>query len=285
MLARVRTVEPKIPIELRKAKEPVSISALLASLQIKRYFDATKLLIKDFAASLGLSVTPKLRFLKCKLGVNLAPTEANHGEKGPHDVNAIVDNRKLQLNVRSDDVEDKVLIPNESSSFDLGSWKTELGTRVLNKKKLKINLHQPSEPDSVHLDVVEELYNKLREETTMAKIKESITEAATHPAISCGIATCFYGLFLLKRPSGYLICNTRRIFVQHDASGCVVDDLQVNTMPMRCVRTYRRQPSGHHDSFGHVAGPLQCFWGAWATAALEMLRSSMSSMKSFDFAE
>ncbi|XP_042408632.1 DEAD-box ATP-dependent RNA helicase 32-like [Zingiber officinale] len=216
MLTRLRAVEPKIPIKLRKAKEPVSISALLASLQVKypsmqqlaqralvtylksiyhkkdkEVFDVTNLPIEDFAASLGLSVTPKMRFLKRKLGVNLAPTEATHGEKGPHDAKSIVDNRKLQVNAWSDDVEDKVLIPKESSSFDMGSGKTELGTWVMNKKKLKINLHRPTGTrvkfdddgnvmpplaaladtqtvdSSVHLDAVKERYNKLREEMAM----------------------------------------------------------------------------------------------------------------------
>lgn len=143
----------------------------------KEVFDASKLPIEDFAASLGLSATPKLRFLKHKLGGNLAPTEATHGGKGPHDDKSIFDNRKLQVNAQLDDVEDKILIPKESSSFDLECGKTEyvlyfflhvfpdcedsllfsflllrsffqlahcrFGTRVSKKKKLKINLHRP----------------------------------------------------------------------------------------------------------------------------------------------
>ncbi|XP_074584429.1 LOW QUALITY PROTEIN: DEAD-box ATP-dependent RNA helicase 32 [Curcuma longa] len=216
MLTKLRAVEPKIPIKLRKAKESVSISALLASLQVKypsmqqlaqrafvtylksiylkkdkEVFDASKLPIEDFAASLGLSATPKLRFLKHKLGGNLAPTEATHGGKGPHDDKSIFDNRKLQVNAQLDDVEDKILIPKESSSFDLECGKTEFGTRVSKKKKLKINLHRPfgtrvkfdddgivipplaaladtqTVDSSVHLDAVEERYNKLREEMAM----------------------------------------------------------------------------------------------------------------------
>lgn len=91
----------------------------------KEVFDVSKLPIEDFAASLGLSVTPKLRFLKRTLSVNLAPTEATYGEKAPHDDKSIVDNRKLQLNAQSDDVEDEVLVSKESPSFDLESRKTE----------------------------------------------------------------------------------------------------------------------------------------------------------------
>ncbi|XP_042431051.1 RGS1-HXK1-interacting protein 1-like isoform X1 [Zingiber officinale] len=54
------------------------------------------------------------------------------------------------------------------------------------------------------------------EEMAVAKIKEGIIEAATHPAMSCGIAAGL-GLVLLKRPRRYLIRNTRRIFVSEES--------------------------------------------------------------------
>ncbi|WOK94927.1 hypothetical protein Cni_G03632 [Canna indica] len=54
------------------------------------------------------------------------------------------------------------------------------------------------------------------EEVAVAKIKEGIIDAASHPALSCGIAAGL-GLVLFKRPRRFLIRNTRRIFVSEES--------------------------------------------------------------------
>ncbi|WOK99750.1 DEAD-box ATP-dependent RNA helicase 32 isoform X1 [Canna indica] len=215
MLTKLRAVEPKIPIRLKKAKEPMSISALLASVLVKypsmqqlaqrafitylksiflqrdkEVFDVSKLPIEDFAVSLGLPVTPKLRFLKRKS--LMGPIETTTPFKDDLlDDKSEVDNGKLLGSVMSDDGEEDVLLPKESSSFDLKCDKIELSTRILKKKKLKINMHRPigtrvkydddgnvipplaaladteTVDGSIHLNTVNERYEKLREEMKM----------------------------------------------------------------------------------------------------------------------
>ncbi|THU48708.1 hypothetical protein C4D60_Mb06t01860 [Musa balbisiana] len=211
MFTKLRAVEPKIPIKLKKAKEPVSVSALLASLLVKfpsmqqlaqrafvtylksiflqkdkDVFDVSKLPIEDFAVSLGLSVTPKLRFLKRKSNVHMSSIETTT-EVEASDDKSKVHNINSQATVRSDDVEDDVLLPKESPSFEPEGDKAELSTRILKKKKLKINMHRPlgtrvkydddgnvipplaaladkeTGDGSIHLGTVKERYEKLRE--------------------------------------------------------------------------------------------------------------------------
>ncbi|CAL9188450.1 DEAD-box ATP-dependent RNA helicase 32-like isoform X1 [Musa acuminata AAA Group] len=211
MFTKLRAVEPKIPIKLKKAKEPVSVSALLSSLLVKfpsmqqlaqrafvtylksiflqkdkDVFDVSKLPIEDFAVSLGLSVTPKLRFLKRKSNVHMSSTETTE-EVEASDDKSKVHNINSQATVWSDDVEDDVLLPKESPSFEPEGDKAELSTRILKKKKLKINMHRPlgtrvkydddgnvipplaaladkeTGDGSIHLGTVKERYEKLRE--------------------------------------------------------------------------------------------------------------------------
>ncbi|KAJ8478162.1 hypothetical protein OPV22_021889 [Ensete ventricosum] len=212
MFTKLRAVEPKIPIKLKKAKEPVSVSALLSSLLVKfpsmqqlaqrafvtylksiflqkdkDVFDVSKLPIEDFAVSLGLSVTPKLRFLKRKSNVHRVSTETTE-EVEASDEKSKVHNINAQATVRSDDVEDDVLLPKESPSFEPEGDKAELSTRILKKKKkLKINMHRPlgtrvkydddgnvipplaaladkeTGDGSIDLGTVKERYEKLRE--------------------------------------------------------------------------------------------------------------------------
>lgn len=134
---------------LCQAKEPVSVSALLASLLVKfpsmqqlaqrafvtylksiflqkdkDVFDVSKLPIEDFAVSLGLSVTPKLRFLKRKSNVHMSSTETTT-EVEASDDKSKVHNINSQATVRSDDVEDDVLLPKESPSFEPEGDKAE----------------------------------------------------------------------------------------------------------------------------------------------------------------
>ncbi|XP_009795697.1 DEAD-box ATP-dependent RNA helicase 32-like [Nicotiana tabacum] len=168
--------EKKIPLRVIKANEKriQSVSDLLASLLVKypdlqhlsqrafvtylksihkqrdkEIFDVTKLPIDEFSASLGLPMTPKIRFLKQKLkgktvseALSLLPDDTSN-------------DNLLELPIKKPDtgksegeeVEEDLLLAKETQ--EVGELKINSKgddmpvTRVLKKKKLKINVHRP----------------------------------------------------------------------------------------------------------------------------------------------
>ncbi|XP_008796096.2 DEAD-box ATP-dependent RNA helicase 32 [Phoenix dactylifera] len=213
MFTKLQAVEPKIPIQLKKPKTEKlqSISELLSSLLVKypdmqhlakrtfitylksihlqrdkEVFDVSKLPIEEFAASLGLPMTPKIRFISQKQTKQKPSVETIHEQEN----GSKVVNREMQSIDRSNmEIEDDVLLPKETSLIDAeGNKPADLATRVLKKKKLKINVHRPlgtrvkydeegnvipplavladmdSGDGALHPDKVKERYAKLREE-------------------------------------------------------------------------------------------------------------------------
>ncbi|OWM88754.1 hypothetical protein CDL15_Pgr002521 [Punica granatum] len=114
----------------------------------KEIFDVTKLSIDEYSISLGLAMPPKVRFLKNKLKsktpeVYAPPEPESSVEDGVVDV----PREKLEI---GDSVEDdkNLLLTEEDSKNDEGKKDDQLGdivpaTRVLKKKKLKINVNRP----------------------------------------------------------------------------------------------------------------------------------------------
>lgn len=211
----------KIPIHLIKAntKRLQQVSRLLQDLLVKyddmRYlaqkafitylrsihkqgdkevFDVMKLPVEEFSVSLGLPMTPKVRFLNQKTKSKLMPAETSlHLPEISDEENLSEIPRSKEVTVGSKELEvDKGFLLTESPDEAEGQA-TEieavgLGTRVTKKKKLKINVHRPvgsrvvfdeegntlpplakiadrdSGNDLLQLDKVKERYAKLREE-------------------------------------------------------------------------------------------------------------------------
>ncbi|GMJ15952.1 hypothetical protein like AT5G54910 [Hibiscus trionum] len=165
----------KVPIQFIKANtkrlEPVSslLSALLVkypdmqqlaqrafitylrSIYIqkdKEIFDVTKLPIDGYSASLGLPMTPKVRFLNQKKQSKIESEKSTLIESETFDgenESAIAKEELLVEDVK-DNKEDKHFLLKDAP--DVGEENaTEIGdmpaTRVLKKKKLKINVHRP----------------------------------------------------------------------------------------------------------------------------------------------
>ncbi|KAK8579122.1 hypothetical protein V6N13_142346 [Hibiscus sabdariffa] len=166
----------KVPIQFIKANtkrlEPVSslLSALLVkypdmqqlaqrafitylrSIYIqkdKEIFDVTKLPIDDYSASLGLPMTPKVRFLNQKKKSKIESEKSTIIESETFDgenESAIAKEELLVEDVK-DNKEDKDFLLKDAPDVGEGNA-TETGdiipaTRVLKKKKLKINVHRP----------------------------------------------------------------------------------------------------------------------------------------------
>ncbi|CAI9088415.1 OLC1v1022727C1 [Oldenlandia corymbosa var. corymbosa] len=166
--------EKKIPIRITKtnAKRLQPVSGLLAALLVKypnlqqlaqrafttylksvqkqrdkEIFDVKKLLIEDYSASLGLPMTPKFNFIKKvkgKSSAELSLVELSSAKK-----NASEDNFGSFDTSKEDESEaEGVDILRQKPTQDEGK-KTELGaagpppTRILKKKKLKINMDRP----------------------------------------------------------------------------------------------------------------------------------------------
>ncbi|KAG8386133.1 hypothetical protein BUALT_Bualt03G0117300 [Buddleja alternifolia] len=217
--------EKKIPIKNIKAntKRVQPVSGLLAALLVKypnlqslaqrafitylrsihkqrdkEVFDVTKLPIDEFSASLGLPMTPKVRFLKQKVKGQKASEELTLVPDSTVDENPSEllkgSSKPVRPEVAELPLEEGFLL--EKDTLDVGDEKaTNIAdavpaTRVLKKKKLKINLHRPvgtrvvfddegntlpplaklgatdTEADSVKLDKdkVNQRYAELREE-------------------------------------------------------------------------------------------------------------------------
>lgn len=218
--------EKKIPLRVIKANEKriQSVSDLLASLLVKypdlqhlaqrafvtylksihkqrdkEIFDVTKLPIDEFSASLGLPMTPKIRFLKQKLkGKTVSEALSLIPENTSND-NLLEFPTKEQDTDKSvvEEVDEDILRAKETQKVgeNINSKGDDmLATRITKKKKLKINVHRPvgtrvvfdeegntlpplarlaassSGADSVHLDKdkVNQRYAELRKNLKVA---------------------------------------------------------------------------------------------------------------------
>ncbi|KAM0063502.1 putative RNA helicase [Helianthus debilis subsp. tardiflorus] len=172
MLERLQ--EKKIPVEFDKpnTKRLQSVSGLLAALlakykdlqplaqrsfktyvksiykqKDKEIFDVTKLPIDDFSASLGLPMTPQLRYLNRKDIDKNTPGEPVSVPQIPAKKDFIRPKPSNDLLEESDDEETLDLLRSKETT-DGDDVKAIAAdnlptTRVLKKKKLKINVHRP----------------------------------------------------------------------------------------------------------------------------------------------
>ncbi|XP_039131269.1 LOW QUALITY PROTEIN: DEAD-box ATP-dependent RNA helicase 32 [Dioscorea cayenensis subsp. rotundata] len=213
MFRKLQAVEPKIPIQLRKAntQRMQSISGLLSSLLVKfptlmelakgafktylrsikkqkdkEVFDLFKLPIDDFAASLGLPMTPKVRFIQQKTKKNTESEETTDSENNEDGSRPASDEKQHLEGL--EEAEDDVLFPKESSVEIEDNPAAVFPLKKPKKKKLKINVLRPigtrikyddegniipplaALADTQHVDVlvrldkVKERYEKLKEE-------------------------------------------------------------------------------------------------------------------------
>ncbi|XP_057486371.1 DEAD-box ATP-dependent RNA helicase 32 [Actinidia eriantha] len=168
--------EKKIPVQFIKAntKRLQPVSGLLAALLVKEeelqhlahrsfvtylrsiyinrdkeVFDVMKLPIEDFSASLGLPMTPKVRFLKQKTKGKKLSEESSLQEE-TYDKENILElpgGSPVSRNLEEDEADEGFLLTKETSHDGQGK-STDMadivpGTRILKKKKLKINVHRP----------------------------------------------------------------------------------------------------------------------------------------------
>ncbi|XP_004244125.1 DEAD-box ATP-dependent RNA helicase 32 [Solanum lycopersicum] len=174
--------EKKIPLRVIKANEKriQSVSGILASLLVKypdlqhlaqrafitylksihkqrdkEIFDVTKLPIDEFSASLGLPMTPKIRFLKQKLkgktvseALSLIPENTSDDNllefpiKDPEFPIKDPDAGKSDI----EEVDEDIFLAKETQERgeNINSKGDDmLATRITKKKKLKINVHRP----------------------------------------------------------------------------------------------------------------------------------------------
>nr|XP_043623004.1 DEAD-box ATP-dependent RNA helicase 32-like [Erigeron canadensis] len=172
MLERLK--EKKIPIQFDKpnTKRLQSVSGLLAALlakytvlqplaerafktyvksiykqRDKEVFDVTKLPIDEYSASLGLPMTPQLRYLNRKNLEIKGPTESNLVPEKPVKKDLIRQKSSNDLLEESEDDETlELLRRKETANGEEGNAIAVDSlpiTRVLKKKKLKINVHRP----------------------------------------------------------------------------------------------------------------------------------------------
>ncbi|CAK9163949.1 unnamed protein product [Ilex paraguariensis] len=167
--------EKKIPIDFIKAntKRLQAVSGLLAALLVKypnlqylaqrafvtylrsihkqrdkEVFDVMKLPIDEFSASLGLPLTPKIRFLKEKIKGKTVSEESSLLPEDSNETSLEYLRERLDIGrVEEDESEKSILLAQETQHGEEGKA-TEIGdavhaTRILKKKKLKINVHRP----------------------------------------------------------------------------------------------------------------------------------------------
>lgn len=116
--------------------------------QDKEVFDVMKLPIEEFAASLGLPMTPKIRFLKKVRSTEVSGEHSLQPEIGPKEnLLEYRDGRRL-VDFKEDEVDDALIIPKEISHV----WEPEMiQTREVGmvaksskRKKLKIDFNRPT---------------------------------------------------------------------------------------------------------------------------------------------
>ncbi|PSR85340.1 DEAD-box ATP-dependent RNA helicase [Actinidia chinensis var. chinensis] len=176
MMMLEKLQEKKIPVQFIKAntKRLQPVSGLLAALLVKEeelqhlahrsfvtylrsiyinrdkeVFDVMKLPIEDFSASLGLPMTPKVRFLKQKTKGKKLSEESSLQEETYDEENILElpGASPVSRNLEEDEADEGFLLTKETSHDGQGK-STDMadivsGTRILKKKKLKINVHRP----------------------------------------------------------------------------------------------------------------------------------------------
>ncbi|XP_059664803.1 DEAD-box ATP-dependent RNA helicase 32 [Cornus florida] len=168
--------EKKIPIQSKKAntKKLQAISGLLApllakynnlqplaqrafitylkSIYIQRdkdVFDVMKLPIDEFSASLGLPMTPKIRFLKQKIKSKAVSVEPSlQPGISPKENLLKLPKEMPDIGKFEEDVVDDIFLKGKETLYGGEEKTTEIGdfmpaTKVSKKKKLKINIHKP----------------------------------------------------------------------------------------------------------------------------------------------
>uniref|UniRef100_A0A2N9F8V3 ATP-dependent RNA helicase n=1 Tax=Fagus sylvatica TaxID=28930 RepID=A0A2N9F8V3_FAGSY len=118
--------------------------------QDKEIFDVTKLPIDEFSASLGLPMTPKIRFLKLKNKSKMVLEKSSHPEPENSDKENLPEIPKEKLDISDIDEEDvnkafllKQDTPNEEDGKTSEIIDVRPATRI-SKKKVKINIHRPT---------------------------------------------------------------------------------------------------------------------------------------------
>ncbi|MED6160062.1 DEAD-box ATP-dependent RNA helicase 32 [Stylosanthes scabra] len=167
----------KVPVHYNKPKKELvqPVSTLLASLLVKypdlqhraqrafvtylrsihiqkdkEIFDVMKLPVDAYSASLGLPMTPKIRFLnqKIKSKAALAKTILDEPENQEEKNELEISKKNLDSSDSEDEeTENDLLLAADNTKEGEGkaSEDTEImpATRILKKKKLKINVHRP----------------------------------------------------------------------------------------------------------------------------------------------
>uniref|UniRef100_A0A803LYA6 ATP-dependent RNA helicase n=1 Tax=Chenopodium quinoa TaxID=63459 RepID=A0A803LYA6_CHEQI len=157
----------------------------------KEVFDVMKLGIDDFSASIGLPLTPKIRFLNQKITGKNSSKLSQTVEIDKSAAENLLENAKAESSESDEDESDNDLLGNDVPS-EVKPAITEIesvvpATRVLKKKKLKINVHRPvgtrvvfdeegntlpplatladrtNESSAIDVDKVQERYQKMRE--------------------------------------------------------------------------------------------------------------------------
>ncbi|XP_058742954.1 DEAD-box ATP-dependent RNA helicase 32 [Vicia villosa] len=167
----------KVPVHLLKPKKEKlqPVSSLLASLLVKypelqqraqrafvtylrsihlqkdkEIFDILKLPIDEYSASLGLPMTPKIRFINQKIKSKALSTKLILAEPVDPNQENVTEGSREKLDtvvVRDEEIENDLLLPVDTSKKD-DTKSADIGdlipaTRLLKKKKLKINVHRP----------------------------------------------------------------------------------------------------------------------------------------------
>ncbi|XP_027331866.1 DEAD-box ATP-dependent RNA helicase 32 isoform X1 [Abrus precatorius] len=167
----------KVPVHFNKPRKELlqPVSSLLASLLVKypdlqhraqrafitylrsiyiqkdkEIFDVTKLPINEYSASLGLPMTPKVRFLNQKIKSKAVSTKSNLVEPEDSNKENVLEVSRKNLDTVSLEEEDTEndLLQLADTANEGNVKSSEIGeiipaTRVLKKKKLKINVHRP----------------------------------------------------------------------------------------------------------------------------------------------
>ncbi|KAK0602718.1 hypothetical protein LWI29_036295 [Acer saccharum] len=171
----------------------------------KEVFDVMKLSIDEFSASLGLPMTPKVRFLNQKVKGKTGPgkpsvLEIENFDK--EDASVILKEELLTDDFEEDKVDRDLLQTKDTEEEGKASIMDDVmpATRVLKKKKLKINVHRPvgsrvvfdeegntlpplamlADAKSVNIlldqDQKKEYYKKLREELKHADKEDKLLD-------------------------------------------------------------------------------------------------------------
>ncbi|KAF5178599.1 Atp-dependent rna helicase dbp4 [Thalictrum thalictroides] len=220
----------KVPVQLIKAntKRLQSVSGLLASLLVKyptmqalgerafitylrsihkqrdkEVFDVMKLPIEEFSASLGLPMTPKVRFLDRKRRDGTVSEIAPQPKIAVEIIKAKTTVELADPKQSEEEMEEAFLLEKEAEMGEGNGAENELtavpATRILKKKKLKINIHRPvgtrvvfdeegntlaplaafantdninSGNDLVRLDIVQDRFKKLKEDMKNRDIED-----------------------------------------------------------------------------------------------------------------